>query len=149
LLTSLHKHGLNLKVAIIESRFDLGAIPNMFGKPQAYADFLEREISFNQPLPLLVVMPTGFGISHAGPPAALDGLRVDGAAKSNGLTESAILAVKRIAQAEGKSLSLGKLAPTSSSSGGGTSPLITFAAPAIVVLLGAFIAARLHRRRMS
>jgi hypothetical protein len=145
-LTQLRRKGLNLKVAIIESPIDLGAIPNMFGMPQTYADFLEREISFNQPQPLLVVMPAGFGVAQAGSRAALAGLKVATAGKSNGLTKSAILAVQRLASAAGKQLSGGKGAAPSGSSGG-TSPLITFAAPAIVVLLAAFLAARLQRRR--
>jgi hypothetical protein len=143
-LASLRNHGLNLKVAIIESRVDLGAIPNMFGHPRAYAVFLDREISFNQPQPLLVVMPSGFGVAHAGSLSALDGVKIDAGGRSDGLTRSAITAVQRLAQAAGKPVGAGR-AP-SGGSGGGPSPLITFAAPAILVLLGAAVAARLHRR---
>lgn len=144
-LGKLQRKGLNLKVAIIESPVDLGAIPNMFGRPQAYADFLDREISFNQAQPLLVVMPDGFGISHAGSASALGGLKVGASGRSNGLTRSAVIAVQRIAASAGKPIVPGKLA-SGGGSGGGTSPLITFAAPAILVLLGAFVAARFHRR---
>ena len=57
--------GLPLKVAIIGSSEDLGAIPELFGHPQTYATFLDREISFNHPQPLLVVMPSGFGLANA------------------------------------------------------------------------------------
>lgn len=146
-LSKLRKRGLNLKVAIIESPIDLGAIPNMFGHPRAYAAFLDREISFNQPQPLLVVMPAGFGISHAGSPSALAGVKVQTAGRSNGLTRTAITAVQRLAEAAGKPVSAGP--PASGGSGGGTSPLVTFAAPAILVLVGAAVAARLHRRPRS
>jgi hypothetical protein len=143
-LGRLRKQGLNLKVAIVESPIDLGAIPNMFDHPQAYAAFLDREISFNQAQPLLVVMPNGFGLSHAGPPGALAGLGLDTSQRSNGLTRSAILAVQRIARAGGKSVAVG-----ASKSGGssGPSPLISFGGPAILVLLAAFVAARVGRRR--
>jgi hypothetical protein len=143
-LARLRKRGLNLKVAIIESPVDLGAIPNMFGHPRAYAAFLDREISFNQPQPLLVVMPSGFGVAHAGGLSALAGVKVDAGGRSDGLTRSAVNAVQRLAQAAGKPVGAGRAA--SGASGGGTSPLITFAAPAVLVLLGAAVAARLHRR---
>jgi hypothetical protein len=143
-LGRLRRRGLNLKVAVIESPVDLGAIPNMFGHPQAYAEFLEREISFNQPQPLLVVMPAGFGLSHAERPSALGTLRVDNTRRSNSLTESAILAVQRIAAGVGKKVATGRAEPARGS-GGGTSPVILFVAPVILVVLGALLAARLHR----
>jgi hypothetical protein len=121
-LAALARRGLNLKVAIIESPADLGAVAVLFGKPQTYAAFLDREISFTGPQPLLVVMPQGFGVSHAGPPAVLDGLKVDAAGRSDGLTRSAILAVARIARAVGKPLPASATAAgVSSSSGGGSS----------------------------
>lgn len=145
-LAQLRAKGLNLKVAIIESPVDLGAIPNMFGKPQTYADFLEREISFNSPLALLVVMPTGFGLSHAGPISALSGLSVDAAQQSNGLARAAILAVVRIARAEGKPVTAGPLASATGGSGGGTSPLLTFGGPVVLVLLAAAGAGLVRRR---
>ena len=144
-LAQLQKKGLNLKVAIIGSPVDLGALPNMFGKPQTYANFLGREISFNQPQPLLVVMPNGFGISNAGPASALSGVKVDAAGKSNGLARSAILAVPRIAQAAGKPIAA--VTPGGGGSGsGGTSPLLTFGAPALIVVLAVSLLAWRQRR---
>ena len=51
-----------IKVALIASPADLGAIPSLFGKPQEYANFLDREISSsNNSPPLLVVMRSGYG----------------------------------------------------------------------------------------
>ena len=144
-LAELKSKGLNLKVAIVGSPTDLGAVSDLFGKPQTYASFLDREISFNQPQPLLVVMPAGFGRSNAGPASALSGLAVDGAHQSNGLARTAILAVLRIARADGKPISLSQVASVSSRSGGGVSPLITFGAPALLVILGALLAGRLRR----
>src|SRR5579875_2737822 len=67
-VAQLRRRGLDLKVAIIATKIDLGAIPGLFGKPQTYADFLDQEISLNGPQPLLVVEAAGFGIVHAGPP---------------------------------------------------------------------------------
>jgi hypothetical protein len=145
-LAELKAKGLNLKVAIVGSPTDLGAVPNLFGKPQTYATFLGQEISFNQPQPLLVVMPAGFGVSHAGPAAAVKGLSIDSAHQSNGLTRSAILAVLAIARANGKPISASSVPSARSKSGGGVSPLITFGAPALIVVLGALLAGRLRRR---
>ncbi|HYB24211.1 MAG TPA: hypothetical protein VED41_10460, partial [Solirubrobacteraceae bacterium] len=58
-LAAAAHQGCELRVAIIDSREDLGAVPNFFGHPQPYAEFLDREISFNHPQPLLVVMAAG------------------------------------------------------------------------------------------
>ena len=80
-LGGLKANGMNLKVAIIQSPVDLGALPSIFGKPQQYAEFLDREISFQKPQPLLVVMPNGFGLVHAGPLSSVAGLKIDKAAE--------------------------------------------------------------------
>ena len=117
-LAQLSKQGLPLKVAIIESPVDLGAIPNMFGKPQTYATFLDREISFQQQERVLVVMPAGFGLANVGPASAVSGLKLNAAGGSNGLTQSAIAAVQRIAQANGKTVSAGGSTAGKSSSSG-------------------------------
>jgi hypothetical protein len=146
-LAELQKQGLALKVAIIQSPVDLGAIPNMFGKPQTYANFLENEISFNQPQPLLVVMPSGFGIAHAGSASALSGVKIDAAAKSDGLARAAIVAVQRIAQAAGKPIAAAS--GSGGGSGSGTSPLITFGAPALLVLIVVSLLAWRQRRTLT
>jgi hypothetical protein len=144
-LSGLKANGLNLKVAIIQSPVDLGALPNIFGKPQQYADFLDKEISFNTPQPLLVVMPSGFGVSHAGAAGALTGLKIDAAQKSNGLAQAAIRAVQRIAKANGKSTAGGSASGTSGSSSGSSS-LLTFGVPVVVIVLGVAAALFLRRR---
>lgn len=145
-LAQLKSKGLSLKVAIIGGPTDLGGVPNLWGKPQTYADFLEKEIAFNRPQPLLVVMPAGFGVSHAGSASTLSGLTVDTAHRANGLTRTAILAVQRIAGANGTPISLGAIPSATAKSGGGTSPLITFAAPAAVVVLVILVMSLLRRR---
>lgn len=144
-LAALKAKGLNLKVAIIGNPTDLGAVPNLFGRPQDYAKFLSQEISFHEPQALLVVMPAGFGLAHVGPASALSGLTIGAAAQSDGLTRAAIHAVDRIARANGKSVSVS----STSSAGSGSSsvsPLIAFGAPALLVVLGALLASRIRRR---
>ena len=53
------RSGFPIKVALIATPVDLGVIPDLFGKPQKYAAFLDQEISFRTKQPLLVVMKTG------------------------------------------------------------------------------------------
>jgi hypothetical protein len=144
-LAQLQKKRLSLKVAIIASPVDLGAIPNLFGQPQTYATFLGREISFQHPQALLVVMPAGFGVYGTGTATALAGLKVNTTGASNGLTQSAILAVQRIAQAAGKTVTTGGSAGRGSGSGG-PSPLAIAGIVAGLVVLALAIAALRFRR---
>jgi hypothetical protein len=148
-LTQLKAKGLNLKVAILDDATDLGAVTNLWNMPQPYADFLDKEISFNTKQPLLVVMPAGFGASNAGPTGALNGMIVDSSHSANGLARSAILAAVRLARANGKSIPTPVIPAASASGsggGGGTSPLLAFGAPVALVVLAAVVAAFLRRR---
>src|SRR5947209_8611055 len=95
--------GLPVKVALIASPIDLGVIPELFGKPQAYARFLNKEISFQGPQPLLVVMPTGYGIQGVSPKAAaaIAALPPPKGKTSKALAQAAIPAVAKLAAADG------------------------------------------------
>jgi hypothetical protein len=95
--------GFPLKVALIQSPVDLGVIPDLFGKPQKYADFLDQEISFQTRQPLLVVMPTGYGVQGAGAKAAsaLSALSPPAGRTSNDLATAALTAVAKLAAAAG------------------------------------------------
>ena len=55
--------GLPIKVAIIGNKTDLGAVPQLWAKPQTYARFLGAELRFVYKDTLLIVMPQGFGIN--------------------------------------------------------------------------------------
>src|SRR5205085_3146388 len=61
-VASAYRHGYRLKVAVVATPNDLGAIPSLFNKPTEYAKFLGAEISFMFVGPLLILMPAGFGI---------------------------------------------------------------------------------------
>ncbi|HEY2142279.1 MAG TPA: hypothetical protein VGG98_09505 [Solirubrobacteraceae bacterium] len=148
-LSRLQARGLGLKVAIIADPTDLGGVTNLWNMPQRYADFVVREISFNAPQPLLVVMPGGFGTSHVGSTGALKDVVVDGTHGTNGLARSAIGAVVRLAQAAGKPIpapAIPRVISTSGRTAGGTSPLLTFGAPVLLVALAAGLATLLRRR---
>ncbi len=133
LLRSAERAGFPLKVAVIGSREDLGAIPNFFGHPESYARFLDKEISFNNQPPLLVVMPAGFGVVAAGNIAVLAGLEVDTRHGSDGLVRSAIEAVVLLARATGRSLKQPSISSTGSG-GGGPPTFVFFVIPAGLLL---------------
>ena len=54
--------GRPIKVAAIWNEFDLGAVPQLFNKPTTYARFLASELSGILTGPLVIAMPSGFGV---------------------------------------------------------------------------------------
>jgi hypothetical protein len=89
-----------IKVAVIASKTDLGSIPSLFNKPQAYAKFLGLELSTLYIGPLLIVMPAGFGIYDGGRSTAaenrvLRGMKIKGPS-SDALTRTAAAAVHKL-----------------------------------------------------
>jgi hypothetical protein len=135
--------GLHLKVAIIGTPEELGLVPKFFGHPQAYAQFLDREISFNGPQQLLVVMPAGFGAMPSNLAAGLARMPVESQQHSNGLTRSGILAVVALARSQGHPIATPSISPSSSSN----SPpaLLVFGLPA-ALLAAAGLAVKLRGR---
>jgi hypothetical protein len=95
-----------VKVAIVASTIDLGVITALFDRAQRYAAFLEAEISFTGPQPLLVVMPSGYGTQHLTPAAvaAVTTLPKPSGASAEDLTRAALRAVDAIGAAEGHRL---------------------------------------------
>src|SRR5438552_3343488 len=89
-----------VKVAVIASKDDLGAIPSLFGKPADYARFLGTELQFLYVGPLLIVMPAGFGVYDGGRTTAAEDavlVRLKASASSaDDLTRSAATAVQAL-----------------------------------------------------
>jgi len=109
LLEAASDAGYPVRVAIIASDYDLGSVSQLWGKPQTYARFLGIELSLSYHGVLLVVMPTGFGLYHAGKPVdtQADALRaVTITPGARGLAQTAIDAVRRLAGAAGHPLTL-------------------------------------------
>ncbi len=99
----VYLHGDRIKVAVIYSRNDLGAIPSLFGQPAQYAQFLGIELGLWYAGPVLVVMPSGVGIYDGGRPTsaeqqALRSLSV-AAGTPDDLVRSASAAVQRLTAA--------------------------------------------------
>lgn len=102
--TAARRAHFPIKVALIASPMDLGAIPSFFGKPQQYAHFLDQEIAFVQPNPpLLVVMAKGYGIRGLPPAASAVGASLPRPAgpRSDDLARAAIAALPKLAAAAG------------------------------------------------
>lgn len=120
MLTDAKAKGFPLKVAVIVSPYDLGAVPVLYKRPQTYAKFLGQEIYFVTKDELLVVMPNGYGIYKArGLPGADKTLvaKLPKLDTTNGtaLLQAAEQAVQKLAARRGITLS------ASSASSGGTS----------------------------
>jgi hypothetical protein len=118
--------GLPLKVAIIHSPADLGAIPSIFGNPRGYATFLDREISFNGPVPLLVVMPDGYGVAGLSRPVAAVArtLRLPAGRTSDDLARAAVPAIAEVAAADGHPIPAASAQTGAPTSGGSATGLI-------------------------
>jgi hypothetical protein len=109
LLDDAKLKGFPLKVAVISSRYDLGSVPSLFGKPQQYASFLGQEDYYFFKDELLVVMPNGYGLyKHVGLPAAdtaaIKALPAPGTNKGDPLVAAAMHAVRVLARRHGLTL---------------------------------------------
>jgi hypothetical protein len=147
------RSGFPIKVALIASPVDLGVIPDLFGKPQKYADFLDQEISFRAKQPLLVVMKTGYGVQglNAHATALAGALAKPASGNSNDLATAAKTAVTKLAEASGHPISSAAASPTGShSSGGSSSSVIVIVLVVLAVAVaGAFAVITLRRRQTS
>ena len=144
--TAAKTAGLPIKVALIAAPTDLGVIPDLFGKPQSYADFLDQEISFTTKQRLLVVMSTGYGVQGFDAPAttAARGLTKPSGATSTDLAQAAIGAVARLAAASGHPIKgvPGLNSSQSSSSGSSDAPIVIGLVVVAVLVAGGLIGLR-------
>ena len=139
--------GFPIKVALIERPLDLGGVFELFGKPKAYAKFLDTEISFRTLQPVLVVMPTGLGGSGLGSAATatLAALPPPPGRRPNALAQAAITDVTKLAAAAGHPITAAA-SPTSATSGGpGAAPLVGIAIALVIIAL-AVVTLRDRRR---
>jgi hypothetical protein len=154
LLKRVRAAGYPMKVALIEAPSDLGAYPNLFGDTQSYANLLAKEIAFNTKPHLLVVMPTGFGGDNLGAKvdSALAGVKVDQAAKSDGLAQAALVAVARVATSNGHPTPVppqarAALSASKASSKRSTPSLLIYGGPVLLALLAVGALIWVGRRR--
>jgi hypothetical protein len=143
-----NRAGYTARVALIGARFDLGAVPSLWRRPQPYATFLSQELLGPAPYTnrVLVVMPNGFGLSRNGKelPAERRALDAVPSAQAHGddIAAAGVRAVKQLATLHGV-----KVDATAPGEGGVNRDLLVIAAAALtVVALGALVAV-LRRRR--
>jgi hypothetical protein len=159
LTATAKNNGYPVKVAVIGSKGDLGGAAYLFGKPTNYAQFLAQELITYSPdfgttygtQPLLVAMPSGFGVINGGrgtkPEEILKQVPIPSGAGPNELVRSSLNAIPKLAKAAGHPVATPVVGSSCSKSGGGTSVLI-FVAPIAVLLVGGLLAgARLRPRR--
>jgi hypothetical protein len=146
--TAARRAHLPIKVALIASPMDLGAIPNFFGKPEQYARFLDQEIAFGQANPpLLVVMANGYGIRGL-PSAALAlaaSLPKPASPHSDDLARAAIAALPKLAAAAGHPIPANGAPGTASHTGGHVSTALTVVIFALIAVAIAVAVIRYRR----
>jgi hypothetical protein len=126
--------GFPLRIALIDSKADLGAIPQYFGRPQIYARYLSYELSDVVQGQFLVVMPSGFGHAIDYRPLTLGPLSgIAVGPGPNGLGTAAVTAVERLAAAAGHPL--GSDAASQRVTVGASSASITRAFDILLVLV--------------
>ena len=141
-----HEH-FPIKVALIPSPVDLGSITSLFGQPQHYAAFLDIEISYLDIRQLvLVVMPSGYGVSGLSPAAtrAARTLTKPAGRQSDDLARAAIVAVAKLASAAGHPIPKIGVTDTAHGSNGWQPPTAAILAFAAIAAAGAILAFR-HR----
>ncbi len=140
--------GLPIKVALIQSPIDLGVIPDLFGKPQKYADFLDQEISFQTRQPLLVVMPNGFGLQgvSARVQAVSSTLTKPAGPSSDALATAALAAIPKLVGATGHQIAAGGASGQHSDGGSSTTLVIVLVVAAVLAAVAAVVLAVRRRR---
>jgi hypothetical protein len=165
--------GFTVRVAVISSKRDLGADPELFGQPRLYARFLDAELRSARYLgALVVVMPQGYGTAAGGTlnaagtkftprPAgpllrAAARLRPPAGADPDTLTRAGVAAVRAVAAAaghpiRGKITSVAPPAVATPPSGSGSSRTLELGAGLAVLALAAvaMIGIGLRRGRPS
>jgi hypothetical protein len=144
--------GQPVRVAVIHSPRDLGAVTNLYGHPQEYATLLASELQ-NPVEPgaqghregLLVVMPAGFATKNVPAEAerSLRGVELPADADPNTLVAAAGWGVQELARASGKPIREEFEKPEGDSGGGGALVTVLIIV-GLLAVVGALIAVRMR-----
>jgi hypothetical protein len=119
LVHDVNASGYTIRVALIGSAYDLGAVTSLWGKPKPYAKFLGAELQFVYRKRLLVVMPQGFGFNWVKHPSTREDAvlaKIPIGKGPEGLVDAAETAVQRLAATSG--VKVVRRTTTTASSGG-------------------------------
>jgi hypothetical protein len=147
LLRLAQQRGYQIRAALIASPTDLGSVGALWRQPQTYARFLGQELGLIYRGPVLVAMPSGFGLYVAGGLGAASAstlASVPVAGSGPRLAGATILAIQRLAAAAGVSLPAPNGGTPAGSGSGGLVPWLVFAGG--LVLVGLAWAASLRAR---
>jgi hypothetical protein len=153
ILAASKKAGFPIRVAVIATAYDLGAVPILYRKPVQYARFLGQELFYWYKHELLVVMPNGYGVyDHGAAPAAdraaVAALPPAGTTNGDALVAAADRAVQKLAARRGIDLPHVKAAGSTSSTGSDRTAIGIGIAAALVLAFGlALVRRRLAGRR--
>jgi hypothetical protein len=144
-----------MKVAVIATPVDLGAVPDLFGRPEQYAGFLYAEIqpAFRAPFGLVVVMPAGIGLAGSvNKPSFASTLRdvpISAGEDPDGLARAAAIAVEKVAKAAGHPVP--EIVPISSGGGGSSigARTVIITLELVALLLGVLLALRARSMRAA
>lgn len=138
-----------IKVALIAGPSDLGVVPQLFGRPQAYADFLDQELRLilGPHTSLLVVMPSGYGFG--GLPTATTAvagtLPKPAGRQTNDLARAAILAVRKLAAAAGHPITAVAGSAGAATGSGASALTVLIVVLVAVAIAGAVLVVRRRR----
>jgi hypothetical protein len=143
-----NERGYPIRVALIPFTSELGSAVSLWGRPQDYAKFLGSELAFVYTKPLLIAMPSGFGIYHRNKPVAKEQrvlARVSPGKTPTAVARQTTKAVRALAAADGITL------PASSGGGHDWRDRAIIAAVGLVVvgLIAALVVRRLSRGRQA
>jgi hypothetical protein len=151
LLRDAHAKGYTLHVAVIPSRYDMGAVTVLYKRPHQYAPFLSQELRFFYRGRVLVVMPNGYAIARDGKTdtaeqKVLNGLPLPQPFNDAPLAAATERAVRALAANSGVHVAAVKPPQGGSSA---TRDRVVIAVVAVALVLLALLAVRLRRRATS
>lgn len=153
-IRSADASGFKIRVALILDRTDLGAVPQLLGHPREYVQLLSSELIYGWTGALIAVEPSGIGVRNVKPLAPaqhlVDGIAVAKPATSDGLARAAMVAIRKLAVANGHTLGTPAAAASTSSSSTSSTLLLAIGGAAIamvVVLIAGWLVLRRRRSR--
>jgi hypothetical protein len=124
-----------IRAALIASATDLGSVTALWNQPQNYAQFLGQELGLVYDGPLLVVMPSGFGLYHVPHVSTAEHVLASGPNPRSGIGAAAISGIRNLAAAAGHPLAPPTVTSNRRATGTSPVPWIVFAVGAILVAL--------------